>query len=71
MSTKIARTLPGLRSALLDELDAIREGNGDTDRVKAICQIAGRFNELTHTEIKVRRLLATEAPPARALKELL
>jgi len=55
------RTFAGLRDALFDELDAIRSGNGDFARVRAVSQIAGRVHDNIHAEAKARRMLGTNA----------
>jgi hypothetical protein len=54
-TTKIERNLQGLVNALFDEIDNMRNGSGSAERVRQICQIAGRVNALVNTEIKFRK----------------
>jgi hypothetical protein len=54
---KIDRNLRGLVDALFDELDGMRDGTGSPDRVRQVCQIAGRINALVNTEMKFRKIV--------------
>lgn len=67
----VKRTIAGLQSALFDEIDNIRSGNGDMQRVRAVAQVTGRVNELIHAEVKVRRLIGAESGETTNLKNLL
>lgn len=54
---KIERNLRGLVEALFDEIDGMRDGSGSAERVRQICQIAGRVNALVNTEMKFRKMV--------------
>ncbi|CAB4157020.1 hypothetical protein UFOVP747_51 [uncultured Caudovirales phage] len=70
--SKIERTFGGLRTALFDEIDAMRAGNGDPERVRAIVQLAGRVNDTIHAEVKARKLTGTDgAADIGAIKSML
>ena len=67
---KLLRSFAGLRSALFDELDALRAGNSDTTRVRAVVQVAGRINDTVHAEMKVRKALGDHAGNIETIKAL-
>lgn len=61
MSTKINRTFDGLRNALFDEIDAMREGRGNYEQARAIVQASAQINETVHAEAKVRKMIGIPA----------
>lgn len=65
------RTLTGMRDAIFDEIDALRSGNGDLRRVRAVAQLAGRVNDTVHAEVKARRLIGETAGDPQGLRSLL
>ena len=69
--TKSVRSFNGLREALFDELDNLRSGNGDLGRVRAVCAVAGRINDTLHAEVKVRKMMGTDAGTTQSMRSLL
>ena len=67
---KIERSLRGLVDALFDEIDALRDGSGSPDRVKAICAVSGRVNSLLNTEMKFRKAAGTLPADTARLKAI-
>jgi hypothetical protein len=65
------RTFNGLRHAMWDEIDALRNGSGDMERIRALQQLAGRINDTVHAEAKARKLLGTEISETANLRALL
>lgn len=61
MTTKIDRTFNGLRNALFDEIDAMREGRGNYEQARAIVQASAQINETVHAEAKVRKMIGAPA----------
>lgn len=71
-STRLSdRTFNGLRHAMWDEIDALRNGNGDLERIRALQQLAGRINDTIHAESKARKLLGTEITETANLRSML
>ena len=60
MSKKVERTFSGLREALFDEVDALRNGAGDSERIQLLCKLAGRVHDSIHAEAKARKLLGAD-----------
>jgi len=67
----IPRSFAGLRTALFDELDLVRSGNGSAERVRAVVAIAGRVNDTVHAEMKARKALGEQAGSVEAVRSLL
>lgn len=53
----IDRSLRGLSEVMFDELDKLRDGTGSVDRVRAVCDVAGRVATLLHAQIKVYQII--------------
>jgi hypothetical protein len=68
---KMPRTFSGMRDALFDEIDAMRSGNGDLERVRAVVQLTGRVNDAVHAEVKARKLLGESAGDPAGMRSLL
>lgn len=60
MDKKIDRTFAGLRGALFDEVDMLRNGAGDSERIQLLCKLAGRVHDSIHAEAKARKLLGAD-----------
>ena len=66
----VQRTSAGLRNALFDELDALRNGSGNPNRANAVAKLADQVIGTVKMELEVHRHLAkhtsipTEQPPA-------
>lgn len=57
-STPVTRTTAGLRTALLDELDALRGGSSNPSRANAIARLIGGTVETLRVELDVKRYLS-------------
>ena len=51
----VARTSAGLRDAIFDELDAIRNGNSNPTRANAVAKLASSIVETVRMEIEVSK----------------
>lgn len=54
---KVMRTSAGLRDALFDELDSLRDGTSNPTKANAVAKIAGTVVELVQMEMQVQRYL--------------
>jgi hypothetical protein len=57
----VARTSAGLRNALFDELDSLRQGASNTARANAVAKLAGQVVETVRMEIDVQKHVAKMA----------
>lgn len=55
MPSPVIRTSAGLRNALFDELDGIRNGTSNTARANAVAKLAGQLVETVRMELEVHR----------------
>lgn len=55
----ISRTSAGLRDAIFDELDSIRNGTSNPTRANAVAKLAGSIVETVRMEIEVQRFART------------
>lgn len=55
--TKIIRTSAGLRDAIFDEIDSIRNGSSNPSRANAVAKLATGIVETVRMEIEVQRHL--------------
>lgn len=67
---KVERNLRGLVDALFDEIDGMRDGTGSAERVRTVCQIAGRINALVNTEIKFRKVVGNVQADQERIKAI-
>jgi hypothetical protein len=58
----VLRNSMGLRDALFDELDAIRQGKSSTARANSVAKIATGIVETVRMELEVQRYLRSEPP---------
>lgn len=56
-TTPIVRTSAGLRDAIFDEIDAIRNGSSNPTRANAVAKLATGIVETVRMEIEVQRHL--------------
>jgi hypothetical protein len=56
-TTPVTRTTAGLRSALLDELDAIRAGKSNPSRANAVARVATGVVDTLRVEMDSKRHL--------------
>lgn len=62
ISTPVVRTSAGLRNALFDELDGIRQGTSNTARANAVAKLAGQLVETVRMELEVHRHMQKMPP---------
>lgn len=55
MAPPIARTSAGLRDAIFDEIDAVRNGTSNPTRANAVAKLATGIVETVRMEIEVQR----------------
>lgn len=58
----VQRTSAGLRNALFDELDALRDGTGNPNRANAVAKLADQVIGTVKMELEVHRHLARNTP---------
>lgn len=51
----VTRTSAGLRDAIFDEMDAIRNGSSNATRANAVSKLAGSIVETVRMELEVQR----------------
>ncbi len=61
-STPIQRTSAGLRDAIFDEIDSVRNGTSNPTRANAIAKLAGGIVETVRMEIEVQKHLRALPP---------
>ena len=73
-ATNIERTSDGLRNALFDELDALRNGKSSPTQANAVAKLSASIVETVRMEIDVQRFAArmnaTPQTPDPAVKSL-
>lgn len=57
---KVSRSSAGLRDAIFDEIDAIRNGNSNPTRANAVAKLASGIVETVRMEIDVQKHLQRE-----------
>lgn len=70
-STPIARTSAGLRDAIFDEMDAIRNGSSNPTRANAVAKLAGSIVETVRMEIEVQRFSRQIPENSKAIESIL
>lgn len=58
----IQRTSAGLRDAIFDEIDAIRNGTGNPTRANAVAKLANGIVETVRMELEVQKHLRKSPP---------
>lgn len=66
----ITRTSAGLRDAIFDEIDAIRNGASNPTRANAVAKLAGSVVETVRMEMEVERHLNSAASMAKSTNEI-
>jgi len=70
-SNPIQRTSAGLRDAIFDEIDAVRNGSSNPTRANAIAKLATGIVETVRMEIEVQRHLRnTSTKPSKQSSDL-
>lgn len=68
----MTRTSAGLRDAIFDEIDAIRNGTGNPTRANAVAKLAATVVETVRMELEVQRFASTKpAAPQSTLQAAL
>lgn len=57
----VSRSSAGLRDAIFDEIDAIRDGTGNPTRANAVAKLAAGIVETVRMEIEVQRFASSAA----------
>lgn len=66
MAPPIARTSEGLRDAIFDEIDAVRNGTSNPTRANAVAKLATGIVETVRMEIEVQRHMRQQPKNAPA-----
>ena len=61
-SSPIVRTSAGLRDAIFDEIDSIRNGSSNPTRANAVAKLAAGVVETVRMELEVQRHLRSHKP---------
>lgn len=67
-SKKTARTSQGLRDILFDEIDELRNGNGDPTKSMAVANLAKQIINTAKVELDFHRQLAQHAAEGTPIK---
>lgn len=59
--TPVTRSSAGLRDAIFDEIDAIRNGTGNPTRANAVAKLAATVVETVRMELEVQKYAAASA----------
>jgi hypothetical protein len=62
-ATPIVRTSAGLRDAIFDEIDAIRNGTSNPTRANAVAKLASGIVETVQMELDVQKHLRSHRQP--------
>lgn len=66
-ATAVNRSSAGLRDAIFDEIDAIRNGSSNPTRANAVAKLAGSIVETVRMELDVQRYAHQTAGQATAI----
>lgn len=64
----VLRTSAGLRDAIFDEIDAIRNGSSNPTRANAVAKLAAGVVETVRMELEVQRHLRSHKPGDKAIE---
>jgi len=62
----VTRSSAGLRDAIFDEIDAIRNGSGNPSRANAVAKLAATVVETVRMELEVQRFAHSAAGSVKA-----
>lgn len=68
-STPIVRTSAGLRDAIFDEIDSIRNGSSNPTRANAVAKLAAGVVETVRMELEVQKHLRSHKAVAQPIQE--
>lgn len=63
----VKRNTEGLRDALFDELDALRQGKSNSSKANATAKICSTLIESVRMELEVRKYMQTCPPPSKQI----
>lgn len=66
----VVRTSAGLRDAIFDEIDSMRNGTSNPTRANAVAKLANGIVETVRMEMEVQRHLNANGAKASAVPEL-
>ena len=66
MMANVSRSSAGLRDAIFDEIDAIRNGTGNPTRANAVAKLAAGIVDTVRVEIEAARFTASAAAKQQA-----
>lgn len=66
----VSRSSAGLRDAIFDEIDAIRDGTGNPTRANAVAKLAAGIVETVRMELEVQRFAASAAAKANVAADI-
>lgn len=66
----VTRSSAGLRDAIFDEIDAIRNGTGNPTRANAVAKLAATVVETVRMELEVQRFAASAAGKAKVTEQV-
>ena len=61
-NTPIARSTSGLRSALFDEMEALRSGSSNAQRARSIAMMANSILQSVQVEIEYHKYVSSNRP---------
>lgn len=70
MPSPVTRSSAGLRDAIFDEIDAIRNGSGNPTRANAVAKLAATVVETVRMELEVQRFAASAAGKAQVTEQV-
>jgi hypothetical protein len=65
MVAPVERSFVGMRDALFDVLDGVRNGTIDLKQVDGIAKISSQISKSVDVELKVRKLMQQTSPTAK------
>ena len=68
-ATPVVRTSAGLRDAIFDEMDAIRNGDSNPTRANAVAKLAGSIVDTVQMELDVQKHLRTVATGPKVIDD--
>lgn len=65
----VVRTSAGLRDAIFDEIDFIRNGESNPTRANALSKLAGGIVDTVRMEIEVQKMSLTASKPGAPINQ--
>lgn len=70
LPSPVTRSSAGLRDAIFDEIDAIRNGSGNPTRANAVAKLAATVVETVRMELEVQRYAVSIQGKAKITEEV-